>query len=242
MNTSFLLLAMNTIFLLLTALSAAAIAVMLRREQLRGSVPIPVFPVDPDLIGNGSFEFEQGALIKNHQGYAMSLPPNSQAIRDWQVVSGQPGAHDILWVEYPNPVGVPASDGKRFVDLSGSDHRTPYGGVKQTIGLLPTLYQLKLDVGGLNPPAFPGPVSVLVTIAGTGAPPQSQVFTTTVRSGWQTFTWEFEAFGVLGLPSPGAPPGIPTELRIQGESSQGNKNSIGVDRVSLRRLSPFLRK
>ncbi len=53
-----------------------------------------------------------------------------------------------------------------------------------------------------------------------------------IQTGWQDFTWEFEAPGTLS----GTSQVMPVEIRFQGDDGQGNMNMIGLDNVQLRRM------
>lgn len=109
-----------------------------------------------NLVTNGSFE--TGAFVGDG---LMSLNPGSAAIAGWTVFSGE-----ILWEDnllFTN-YGVSASEGTKFLDLTGHD-TVPYGGVEQTIATTPGLrYVVDFDFG-TNPARYGGTQRVTAAAA-----------------------------------------------------------------------------
>lgn len=131
-----------------------------------------------NLLMNGSFE--NGSFNPNRDAGTMQLFDGSTAITGWVVMGGGGGiAGDIAWENSANPWLFRASEGDKFLDLTGyiNDPNTPHGGIalSQTVNVtIGTSYWLSFDVGssrtysdGVNP-------QVTVTVNGT---PTTYVFT-----------------------------------------------------------------
>ncbi len=164
-----------------------------------------------NLIVNGSFEDGNFAPKTSDSG-TMQLFDGSTAITGWVVNGGGGGAGgDIAWEQSStqpngNPWGFVASDGAKFLDLTGyvNDGNNPHGGISltQTVNtVIGTTYFLSFDVGsselythGVNP-------QIQVSVNGT---PPTYVFTgnnTTLPDSlpyndhWQETGFEFVAGG-----------------------------------------------
>lgn len=132
---------------------------------------------------NGSFE--NGSFSPDGNNI-MSLQPGSTAITGWTTFNAE-----TAWIRFDNPFISPASDGNFYLDLTGYHDSQPYGGVSQTITtVIGEQCSLSFDVG-VSGPAYPGPVSVLVS-AGAAS---TTVTYNPVGNGtkWGQFTFDFTA-------------------------------------------------
>ena len=98
-----------------------------------------------DLITNGSFE--AGRIVANN-GDADSqqlFSGDNITLSGWTVVGGA----DIAWIGGGNPYAITASDGTKFLDLTGWHANNVQGaGVKQTIATTAgASYTLSFDLG-----------------------------------------------------------------------------------------------
>jgi len=177
-------------------------------------------------VVNGSFEDGKLTQGTGNNVHLMSLPPGATTILNWTVEGAE-----LAWAETGNHYVNPASNGNRFLDLTGFHDSRPYGAVRQTInGLRPSLtYELSLDLGtDQAQSAYSGPIAVDVmvengtTITKTCAsnpPPNSGV------------VWERCAFRFVAQ-APDA------TIHITGKTG---KQYIGIDNVSVTYVSPIPR-
>ena len=105
-----------------------------------------------ELIQNGSFE--DGFFIENASNRGLPGPilqphamlvekDDTSSIAHWQTVGDTIG-----WFEPGSVYGLSASNGNRFLDLSGWIRQSPFGGVKQTIAtVVGQRYKLSFDLG-----------------------------------------------------------------------------------------------
>ena len=136
-----------------------------------------------NLIRNGSFESGTAALNKY-----LPIKPNSIAIDDWTVTTGQV---DYIGAEWK------ASDGKRSIDLDGTPGP---GGIAQTFATVPNQrYQVTFDLAGNSLLSFRDSFPIKqVRVSAAG---QSADFSYDVRGrnygnpSWQPETWTFTATG-----------------------------------------------
>jgi hypothetical protein len=168
-------------------------------------------PAYADLLQNGSFE-DGNFQPDNRQ--AMLLGVGATDIAGWTVVNG-----GLSWDGIGNPYGLTASDGYRFLDLSGDHDNAPYAGVQQTVSTtIGAQYRLSFDIG--TDPTY-DPVAVSVSVTGVGSPP---LFTSTptTPNRWETFTFDFTAASAN------------TTIALTGDVA-GNASVayIGLDNVSL---------
>ncbi len=96
-----------------------------------------------NLLTNGSFEDTTNFV--NQGNDTMDLPVGSSLMPGWTVS----GSHYVSWIGPTNPfLGLTASDGSYFLDLTGYIFGAPFSGVSQTI---PTqagaTYLLTFDLG-----------------------------------------------------------------------------------------------
>jgi hypothetical protein len=165
------------------------------------------------LITNGSFE--QGAFVADGN-HLMSLPVGSTVMTGWTTINAE-----ILWANNSNPFVSPASNGSMFVDLTGYHDASPYGGVKQTVTLVPgQAYKLTFDEGvKQGSSVYGGPVTIRATASGIA----SQDFTynpSGTGTLWGTMEYDFVAIAAS------------TDISLLGITSGGGQY-IGLDNVSL---------
>lgn len=138
-----------------------------------------------DLV-NGSFE--QGTHTNDGNNTETFLA-GATAITGWTTV----GSH-VSWIADPNPFGLTAQDGSRFLDLTGYTAGAPFGGVTQTISTTPgASYVLTFELGSDTARWGGPPVSITASAGGT-----SQLFTdsaATTASTWTLETLDFTAAG-----------------------------------------------
>jgi hypothetical protein len=139
-------------------------------------------PARANLLVNGSFEDTNGTYVDDG-GYD-SLNNGSTAIPGWTVIS-----NSIAWIP-TNAVGITASNGSYFLDLTG-DHQSPFGGVKQEITLAPGQYRLEFDLGDLA--NYNGDTRSGITVTVGSSTPQN--FVSPTFTGWEHFTMTFSASG-----------------------------------------------
>jgi hypothetical protein len=166
-----------------------------------------------DLLTNGSFEL--GNFNPNFQNFTV-LSPGATDMTGWTTTTAE-----LAWGQVPNPYGIVASDGNRFLDLTGYHNSFPYGGVTQTIPTTPgATYTLGLDIGSMPGGGVGGvdggPVSVQAS-----AGPTSMTFTYNpdiTMQQWGHFSLNFVAVGPT------------TAISLLGESGI---DYIGLDNVSV---------
>ena len=78
-----------------------------------------------NLVSNGSFE---NGTFTPDGNQVDSLPVNSTTMTGWTVVNGS-----LAWINSPNPFGINAQDGSKFLDLTDYRDAAPFGGVLQTV-------------------------------------------------------------------------------------------------------------
>jgi hypothetical protein len=169
-----------------------------------------------NLLTNGSFESGTFAGVSEW----ISLAPGSTAIDGWTTFNAE-----LAWGTTPNSANIIASDGVRFLDLTGYHDRSPYGGVTQTVATtMGNRYRLSFDLGTQEEdPRYRGPVSALATAGVITIP-----FTfnpSGAGNQWHTFSFDFTALSVT------------TPISILGTRSVGG-DYIGLDRVSVTELEP----
>jgi hypothetical protein len=155
-----------------------------------------------------------------NDGYADSLglalrSPSPETVPGWGVIGS-----DIAWVSNGNALGLRSPFGSRFLDLTGSRDRPPYGGITQTLGTIPNReYVLAFALGThQDQPAHRGPVTVRVLVDSA-----SHAFTFTptgTGNQWQTFSLPFTATASA------------TRLALVGTASGGGAY-LGLDEVSV---------
>lgn len=155
-----------------------------------------------------------------NDGYADNLglalrSPTPETVPGWSVIGS-----DIAWVSNENALGFRSPFGSRFLDLTGSRDRPPYGGITQTLITAPGQdYVLSFALGTQeDQPAHRGPVTVEVLVDST---PRTFTFTPEgTGNQWKTFTLPFTATSAA------------TRLAILGIDSAGGAY-LGLDNISV---------
>jgi hypothetical protein len=184
-----------------------------------------------NLIQNGSFE--TGTFSGNREnGSVTQLFDGSAEIIGWTVLGGGGGSSgDIAWENDSNPWGFKASEGTKFLDLTGyiNDSTQPHGGItlQQTVNTtIGTRYVLTFDVGSSR--AYSSGIDPVVQVDVNGTP-SPYVFTGNNHSlsdapgannHWQQATFEFVANGSTA------------EISFTA-ITPGTDNVIDLDNVSL---------
>lgn len=168
-----------------------------------------------NLITNGSFEGNSATpLIANHgDANSMGLQGGSTYIPGWTVTGSE-----IAWIGSGNPYALSASQGDRFLDLTGWVNNTANpAGVVQTINTVAGhQYTLSFDLGNSTNFNY-GATDSLTAQAGA----TSAVFTNTdvtSTNSWQHFSMNFTASGST------------TDVSFTGKSAIFY---IGVDNVNV---------
>lgn len=172
-----------------------------------------------DLITNPSYENTAGTFVPGGSTGVMNLPVGSTVIPGWTVIN-----NPILWVANGNPFGPTTPYGTMFLDLTGLQDNSAFGGVTQTIATTPgQQYRFSLSLGestSLN--AYWGPMSVLVT---AGSSSQSFTYAPAVHGNqWGEFDFDFVATSTS------------TPLSIVGTASGGGQY-LGLDHVSVTQVT-----
>ena len=169
-----------------------------------------------NLLTNGSFE--SGTFVRGPD--FISLAPGSTAIDGWTTFNAE-----LAWGTTPNSANIIASDGARFLDLTGFHDSSPYGGVTQTVATtIGKRYRLSFDLGTQEDDRiYRGPISVsatagVITIPFTFNPSGA-------GTQWRSFSFDFTAASAT------------TPISILGIRSAGG-SYIGLDRVSVSELAP----
>ncbi len=162
-----------------------------------------------NLLTNGSFE--QGTHT-NDGNNTETFGAGAADMTGWTTV----GSH-VSWIADPNPFGLTAQDGTRFLDLTGYTAGAPFGGVTQTIATTPgATYQLSFELGSYTTRWGGPPVSITALVGST-----SQLFTDAAPHTASTWTEETLDFTATG-----------TSTAITLEGSAGF-NYIGLDNVDV---------
>lgn len=169
-------------------------------------------------IQNGNFETGNFNPVADE---TIELNPGDTDLAGWTILTD-----DIAWIGAGNPWGLSASNGNRFIDLTGFSDTAPMAGVSQDIATdANSKYKLVFDLG--SSARYNAPIGVEVNVGGI-----SQDFNTTNVTGidiWETFILEFTAtssvttltflgikgfqyvgldnISILGLPENGTTPG-----------------------------------
>jgi hypothetical protein len=161
-----------------------------------------------ELLANGSFEDGAFAPPSND---TMTLVPGATALQDWEVFSDS-----VSWIGAGNPfVGLTASNGVRFLDLTDYQYGAPFGGVRQTIATVPArAYVLSFDLGSST---FHGRPCAVEVSAGTTTE-RCECPLAGTNNDWNQHSVEFTATGAE------------TAISIVGVDGS---NYIGLDNVSV---------
>jgi hypothetical protein len=137
-----------------------------------------------NLLTNGSFE--NGTFVNDGNG-TDTFNAGATTITGWTVTGRQ-----VSWIQSPNPWGLSAEDGTRFLDLTAYSTGAPFGGVTQTVATTAgQQYVLSFDLGSYTAVWGGPPVSILASAGGT-----SQTFSdsaVTRSSTWVPFSLTFTA-------------------------------------------------
>jgi len=170
----------------------------------------------PDnLLTNGSFK--EGAFKDGGDG-TMSLPVGSEALKGWTLMNGE-----AQWIKNGNSYNLSAEDDDFALNLAGTHHSLPYGGVRQRVATkVGNTYVLSFYLG-VKPDVsvFSGPIAVQVS-AGAHSSVINYDNPGPTGSGvvWQKFTYTFTAKAAS------------TTISIVGTFDKGGE-FIGLDHVSL---------
>ena len=101
--------------------------------------------VSSNLLVNGSFEL--GSFVNGHGGdNFMQLYPGATNILGW-TVTGTAG-YDLGWGGPNDDLGLAATDGGYFLDLTGYHDSPPYDGVSQTVPtIIGRTYNVSFEIG-----------------------------------------------------------------------------------------------
>lgn len=169
-----------------------------------------------NLITNGGFEDTSNSFVDNGQG-VMSLSPGSTTIPGWTITDAS-----ILWVKNTNPFGPRTPYGSFFLDLTGFQDNTQFGGVTQRITTAGgEQYALTFGLGvDQDVAAYRGPVSAHAQAGSTASTfTFTPVFGSTGNQ-WGSFTLYFTAQSSF------------TDITIIGSQSTGGQY-LGLDNVTV---------
>ncbi len=172
-----------------------------------------------ELISNGSFE--AGSIVVNHgdPDAQQLFSGDSSTLAGWTVIGGL----DIAWIGPGNAYGLSASQGGKFLDLTGWHSSGAGAGVRQSVATtVGAHYNLSFDIG--NSTTFNGGAndSVLVTAGDVLGMP---VWTTTSN---QSNSWDHVTLSFTALAAH-------TDVSIAGDQAG---NYIGLDNVSVTAAVP----
>lgn len=167
-----------------------------------------------NLVSNGSFE--DGSFSENIPAAGpkvMLVPSTSSAISDWIVVGSGVIADGLAWGENGNSAGLLASEGSRFLDLTGFEDGGRYGVTQDIATEVNKIYELAFDLGSSN--AYEIPVAIEASVAGI-----SSIFTSTANgvSQWERVSLQFIALSGS------------TQISLLGSTG---REYIGLDNVSV---------
>ena len=112
-----------------------------------------------NLLTNGSFE--SGAFAGDPASGFMSLPVGSTVIDGWGTSQAE-----LVWGTTPNSAAITASEGSRFLDLTGNHDSAPYGIIDQPFAATAGhRYKVSFDMGTQeDDPALRGPIAIAATL------------------------------------------------------------------------------
>lgn len=163
-----------------------------------------------NLLTNGSFE--QGVLVAGPGGYAL-VAQGSTNITGWTITHGLP----LGYVGSPNTTALTASDGSRFLDLTGeSQNVNERAWIQQSVAtVVGGVYQLSFDLGSSAQYGLPAEIDVSTAAS---LPVQSFISTSSGLNVWQHEVMRFVAVDTQ------------TTLVLAGSHGQ---SYIGLDNVAL---------
>ena len=185
----------------MTSISAAILGLMLCAGVARVQTG-QILPADtPGATGDNApvaasaaipitnFSFESGTFVNDGNG-TMVLPLGSTVMTGWTVVTDQ-----VAWIISPNPWGLSAQDGNRFLDLTAYPAGAPFGGVSQTLATsIGHTYRVNYYLGTYTSRWGGPPVSILASAGGTSQ--TCTVSTTSTQSTWTLCSMLFTANSV----------------------------------------------
>jgi hypothetical protein len=188
-----------------------------------------------NLLGNGSFETVTGTGAGLTTPGYVTYNGGSTAIPSWKVMTRNGNGSDQIALLYSNPpsqpygFGLSASDGKHFLDLTGTHDNGIFGGVEQTVATtVGEKYLLTFDLGGFD--KTPGSLYTAGGIYGITADAGGTLGTFTHTPSvpgtqWKKFSMNFTATSSS------------TSIKLYG-SQAGERRHLGLDNVSLTALTP----
>lgn len=158
-----------------------------------------------------NFSFEDGTFVNDGNGTNV-LPVGSTSITGWTVTVDQ-----LAWITSPNPWGLSAQDGNRFLDLTAYPAGAPFGGVTQTLATaVGQSYVVNYYLGSYTSRWGGPPVSIEASAGGTTS--TCTVSTTSTASTWTLCSMTFTASSTS------------TALTFRGTAGY---QYIGLDNVSV---------
>lgn len=168
----------------------------------------------PVTVTNPSFEL--GTFVDDGNGTDV-LGVGSTAMTGWTVVNDQ-----LAWILSPNPWGLAAQQGNRFLDFTAYPTGAPFGGVTQTLATtVGDQYLLSYYIGSYTQRWGGPPVSIQASAAGTSQ--TCTISTTSTASTWTLCSMLFTATSAS------------TPLTLLGTAGF---QYIGLDNVSVDDLGP----
>jgi hypothetical protein len=201
----------------------------------------PPKTIRADIVVNGSFE--EGSFSPNQFGF-QSLPPGSTNIFGWTTFNGE-----SAWIGTPNIANWPASDGNRFIDLTGTIDTQPWGGIRQTLTTtIGTVYDVAFDLSvNQSVPDSRGPITVRVEA--TGNPFQDFTYDPPgIGIQWGNFVYSFTAaaastdLSFLGILSTGGRALNMDNVHVQAVPEPSSFLSVGFATLGLFGLKSLRRK
>jgi Protein of unknown function (DUF642)/PEP-CTERM motif len=130
--------------------------------------------------------FELGTFVNDGNG-TMVLAVGSTVMTGWTVTGDQ-----LAWIISPNPWGLSAQEGNRFLDFTAYPAGAPFGGVTQTLATVAgQQYQVNYFLGSYTQRWGGPPVSI---VASAGSTSQTcSVTTTSTASTWTLCSMLFTA-------------------------------------------------
>jgi len=216
-----------------------------------------LFPGGPELVLNGSFE--DGNFVGTSQepldcsnGSCKQLCGSSTTVNSWRVFMQSTGGTQnctnvpdaVAWVTQPNPWGITAQAGTRFMDLTGIRSRPPakFGSIHQDVaGLEPgSTYELSFYVGTSNafpPPTAPNGAFYRITVETSPGLPEGKVSFDLPPTA-NVSQWDLKK-----IPFTAVSPTITLSFSAFGSApTNGNGGDyLGLDNVSLRKTCWIVR-
>jgi hypothetical protein len=180
-----------------------------------------------NLLLNPSFDlgtFNNSSYSGSNTGQA--LPVGSSSMNNWSIIANGNSAVSLAWLQ-TGDFGLASEDGSLFLDLTGYNDATPFGGVSQTVS--------GLTVGGNYALSFWIGVNFAKTNAGgpvtvtTGAIGDQLATPFTTSSSGSGSVWTKETLNFTANSSSGV-------ISLVGTSVPQSGQYIGLDNVDLEYL------